>query len=146
MRAGMRTILGLWLLLLSSAPGFGKEPRAVGGMPGGVGTAFVDEETAKAMGLVRDYDEPPKPIKITRPQYPEPALRKGIEGTVIVEVLIDRRGRVARRRVLESVRGLDGAALDCVEAWIFRPARKAGRPVAIVGLAPVIFRKDDKPE
>ena len=48
-------------------------------------------------GPVLDYDQPPRPIKITRPQYPQEAFVKKIEGTVEVEILIDATGRVAQR-------------------------------------------------
>ena len=41
-----------------------------------------------------DYDTPPEPITITRPEYPSEAREKKIEGTVIVEITITTGGQV----------------------------------------------------
>jgi protein TonB len=101
----------------------------LGGVLGGTGT-----------GPVMDYDSPPKPVKITRPQYPQEAFVKKIEGTVLVEIMIDSSGRVVRARVLQSVPMLDAAAIQTVYQWIFQPAVKHGRPVATIAQAPVSFR------
>ena len=87
-----------------------------------------------------DYDSPPRPIKITRPQYPQEAFARKVEGTVLVEILIDSQGRVVRARVLQSIPLLDAAALQTVYQWVFQPAVKHGRPVATIAQAPVAFR------
>jgi TonB family protein len=105
----------------SGAPG----PVSVGG---GLGT-----------GQVMDYDSPPRPIKITRPQYPQEAFLEKIEGTVVVEILIDSKGRVTRARVIKSVPLLDDAALQTVYQWVFQPAVKGGRPVPTIAHAPINF-------
>jgi len=104
-----------------------------GGVPGGVigGTGDIP---------ILDYDQPPRPIKITRPEYPQEAFVKKIEGTVLIEIQIDRRGRVVKARVIESIPLLDQAALETVKQWIFSPAIKNGRAVATVANAPVGFR------
>jgi TonB family protein len=86
------------------------------------------------------YDSPPKPVRITRPEYPAQAFADKLEGTVIVEVLIDSSGRVVRSRVVQSVPGLDEAALECTRQWEFTPAIKDGKPVPTIAHAPVQFR------
>jgi protein TonB len=69
----------------------GVEGGVVGGVPGGVLGGVIG---GTGDGPVLDYDQPPRPIKMTRPQYPQEAFVKKIEGTVIVEIVIDaRRGR-----------------------------------------------------
>ena len=87
-----------------------------------------------------DYDSPPKPVRITRPQYPQEAFVKKIEGTVVVEIMIDSYGRVVRARVMQSVPLLDAAAIQTVQQWLFQPAVKHGRPVSTIAQAPVTFR------
>jgi len=87
-----------------------------------------------------DYDKPPRPVSIERPRYPEEAKARKLEGTVLVEILIDATGRVARARVLQSVPDLDEAALACVYKWRFEPAIKHGDPVATIAQAPIVFR------
>jgi protein TonB len=115
----------------------GVEGGVVGGVPGGVLGGVIG---GTGDGPVMDYDSAPRLIKQTRPQYPQEAFIKKIEGTVTLEILIDAAGRVPRARVLQSVPALDAAALACVKEWIFSPAMKHGRPVNTVATAPVHFR------
>jgi len=115
----------------------GVEGGVVGGVPGGVLGGVVG---GTGDGPVMDYDQPPRPIKMTRPQYPQEAFVKKIEGTVEVEILIDANGRVVSARVLRSIPLLDAAALQTVYQWVFSPAMKSGRPVATRAMAPVTFR------
>ena len=115
----------------------GVEGGVVGGVPGGVLGGMLG---GTGTGAVMDYDSPPRPIKKTQPQYPQEAFIKKIEGTVLVEILIDSQGRVARARVIQSVPLLDAAALQTVYQWIFQPAVKHGRPVATIAHIPVSFR------
>jgi protein TonB len=95
---------------------------------------------------VLDYDRPPKPIRSPKPAYPGAAFKARIEGTVLVEVLIDSQGRVARSRVIQSVPGLDEAALATVRQWLFQPALKDGEPVSVLAHMPVAFRINGKKE
>jgi protein TonB len=115
----------------------GVEGGVVGGVPGGVLGGVIG---GTGTGPVLDYDSPPKPVKITRPQYPQEAFVKKIEGTVLVEIMIDSSGRVVRARILQSVPMLDAAAIQTVYQWVFQPAVKRGRPVATIAQAPVSFR------
>lgn len=85
-------------------------------------------------------DSPPRPLRQSRPEYPLEAFAKKIEGTVLVEILIDNQGRVARGRILQSVPGLDEAALECLYKWTFVPARKGGQAVATIAHIPITFR------
>ena len=101
----------------------------LGGVLGGTGT-----------GPVLDYDKPPRLLRQTKPVYPQEAFVKKIEGIVLVEILIDSTGRVARARVLQSIPSLDKAALQTVYQWIFSPAIKHGRPVPTIAHVPVGFR------
>jgi protein TonB len=115
----------------------GIEGGVVGGVPGGVLGGVIG---GTGDGVVMDYDQGPRPIKITQPKYPPEAFVKKIEGTVEVEILIDSTGRVAKARVVRSIPALDRAALDTVYQWVFSPAIKGGRPVATIASAPVTFR------
>jgi protein TonB len=115
----------------------GVEGGQVGGVPGGVLGGVVG---GTGTGPVLDYDQPPRPIKLTKPQYPQEAFIKKIEGTVIVEILIDSTGKVIRARVIQSVPMLDAAAIRTVYEWVFSPAMKHGRPVPTIANAPVAFR------
>jgi protein TonB len=119
----------------------GMEGGVDGGVPGGtIGGVVGGVLGGTGTGPVLDYDSPPRPIKITRPQYPQEAFIKKVEGTVLVEILIDSQGRVTRARVLQSIPLLDAAAIQTVYQWVFQPAVKHGRPVPTIAQAPVAFR------
>lgn len=116
-----------------------------GGQDGGQAGGVLDGVRGGCVGCtgenpVLDYDRAPRLIKSTRPEYPQDAFVKKIEGTVLLEILIDSTGRVVRARVLESVPALDQAAIAAVKQWVFEPAAKHGRPVATLARAPVGFR------
>jgi protein TonB len=119
----------------------GMEDGVEGGVPGGVPGGVVGGCVGcTGNGPVMDYDAPPKAIKLTKPVYPQEAFVKKIEGTVLVEILIDSSGRVIRARVMQSIPLLDAAAIQTVHQWVFQPAVKHGRPVATIAQAPVTFR------
>ena len=63
------------------------------------------------------------------PVYPALARQRRQQGTVVVEVQLDRTGTQVVRRLLQSsgVDSLDEAALKAVEAWEFLPYRENGR-------------------
>jgi protein TonB len=115
----------------------GLEGGVVGGVPGGVLGGMLG---GTGSGAVMDFDAPPRVIRQARPQYPQDAFVKKIEGTVLIEALVDSQGRVARARVIQSVPLLDAAALQAVYQWVFQPAMKHGRPVATIIHMPVAFR------
>ena len=106
---------------------------------------LLEDRTGPGTGLVMDYDSGPRPIKTTRPVYPQEAFVKGVEGQVLIEAIIDSTGRITRARVIQSVPMLDAAALQCVYQWRFHPAIKNGVPVATLIHAPVTFRIYKKP-
>ena len=112
-----------------------------------VGLALVPGLLAAAETLAQqeeaDYDSPPRPIKVTRPEYPAEALEKGIEGVVVVQITIDAEGKVVDPTVAESVEGLDEAALACVREWRFEPAKKDGEAVPATARAPIAFKLKD---
>ena len=95
---------------------------------------------ASLQGVVLDFDQPPRVVSQTEPQYPREALDAGIEGVVEVEVRLEADGQVSASRITKSVPALDAAALECVRGWRFEPAKKGGRPVPTLTLVPVPFR------
>lgn len=80
---------------------------------------------------------------VTAPPYPGPALRRGLQGTVLLRVLIGVDGRPLavhfERR--SGHRELDRAAREHVLAhWRFHPALRNGRPVQASARVPIVFR------
>jgi len=85
----------------------------------------------------------PDLVSMQMPVYPEIARLAHIEGTVLVRVLVDTEGFVRDTRVLQSVLGLDEAAVTAASTAVFRPARQQGRPVAVWVVVPIEFRLRD---
>ena len=84
-------------------------------------------------------EELPETIHKVAPTYPEAARRKRVEGTVMVQALVGRDGRVKQTLVKQSVPGLDEAAQAAVKQWVFRPAKSKGVPVAVWIATPIKF-------
>ena len=88
------------------------------------------------------YDDPPQPLSRIRPVYPEIAQEAGIEGTVVVQVFVDKKGRVKATVILKGIpnTGLDEAAISAIRKTRFRPAKQRARPVGVWISIPVNFR------
>jgi len=72
--------------------------------------------------------------------YPPEARAEKLEGTVTVEAIVDTTGSVYEARVVDSISGLDQAALDAVKQWRFQPALLNGEPVAVVCSIEISFK------
>jgi len=78
-----------------------------------------------------ELDSQPTVIGDVRIPYPEDARSRGIEGTVVLSVLVDESGTVRAVKVISGPgAGLDQAAAKAVERIRFRPALRKGQPVA----------------
>ena len=96
---------------------------------------------------------PPEPVEATQapvplpgqtppPNYPRRALRRGIEGVVMVRVDVGPDGVPTSVGISSSSRSrdLDRAAIEAVERWRFRPAIAAdGRPTVGTVVIPIEF-------
>ncbi|MEJ2724142.1 MAG: energy transducer TonB [Deltaproteobacteria bacterium] len=76
------------------------------------------------------------------PVYPRMARRRGYEGTVLMEVLVSREGRVQALRLLESSGHsvLDREAMAAVQGWVFEPGRRGAGRVEMWVKVPVRFK------
>lgn len=83
---------------------------------------------------------PPRVLKAANPKYPSEALQKGLEGVVLIELVIDEEGKINDPRVVESIPELDEAALQTVKLWKFAPARTDGKAVRSTVRVPISFR------
>jgi len=76
------------------------------------------------------------------PTYPREALLDGIEGTVVLKVLVDVDGKPLSVEIERSSgnRRLDEAARrQVLRKWSFKPAIRDGRAVKVYGMVPVSF-------
>jgi protein TonB len=64
------------------------------------------------------------------PEYPEPARRTGVEGTVILDATISETGDVTHVAVERGLPlGVSEAAIAAVRHWKYEPARGRRGPV-----------------
>jgi TonB family protein len=84
---------------------------------------------------------PPSLVREVKPVYSEEGRRRGIEGDVVMEVIVRADGGVGAVRVVHGLgSGLDQRAVDAVRQWRFSPARRLGSPVDVLVEVAVEFR------
>ena len=80
-----------------------------------------------------------------RPEYPESARRQGLEGRVLLRVLVDERGQSKQVEINHSSgsAALDRAAAEAIRRWRFDPARLGEQPIESWLRIPIDFRLTD---
>jgi len=76
------------------------------------------------------------------PKYPRIARKRGYQGTVVLEVLVDQEGKVGDLRISESsgYSILDRAAMASVKGWVFEPGMKGDQKVDMWVKVPIRFQ------
>ena len=65
-----------------------------------------------------------------------------MDGSPVVEIWIDEKGHVMDVAIVESAGAmLDGALLEAVASWKFRPASVKGTPVSVRMILQHLFRR-----
>ena len=114
------------------------------------GTDYAPPTLADPMPDIGPALPNPDPLPSTRleyasapaPTYPREALLNGIQGTVVLKVLVDVDGKPLSVEIERSSgnRRLDDAARrQVLRKWMFRPAIRDGRAVQVYGIVPVNF-------
>jgi TonB family protein len=85
------------------------------------------------------YEELPELITKVSPVYPEMAREANVDGTVMIQALVGKDGKVHDTRVVKSIPLLDKAAEEAVKQWVFKPALANNKPVAVWVGVPVRF-------
>jgi protein TonB len=85
--------------------------------------------------------DPPALLREVKPDYPEDARRRSLEGDVVLEIVVRRDGSVGDVRVIQSLgASLDQRAIEAVRQWRFDPARRRGAPVDVLVEVSVEFK------
>jgi protein TonB len=132
-----------------------RKPEARTDKPFTRGTeAFSPRTTPRGQGLQGGHkkatDPAPPPlvdaIPVYRenptPRYPRMAKRRGYEGTVLLEVLVNREGKVKELRIFHSsgYPVLDKAALSAVKKWVFESGKRGDESIEMWVKIPVRFQ------
>ena len=104
----------------------GVEGGIVGGVVGGIVGGFEIEAPPpppppRVPIRTGGNIQPPALVKRVEPIYPDIAVRAHIEGTVILEAIVNEEGRVESVKVLRSVGVLDRPAMEAVQQWMYEP-------------------------
>jgi periplasmic protein TonB len=83
--------------------------------------------------------QPPTRVAYVAPVYPPLALAARVQGTVILQAVIDEKGSVRELRVLRGHPLLDEAAMQAVAKWQFTPTLLNGTRVPVVMTVTVTF-------
>lgn len=121
-------------------PGAG---TALSGMDFGIPEFSMDQLGSPTEDLLGDtknvvmtddsVDVPPRPARRQPINYPSAAKKQGIEGYVVLSMLISASGQVERVRVLEAdPQGIfEEVAKQGVQSWEFQPAQYQGQQVKV---------------
>jgi protein TonB len=110
-----------------------------GGSGGGNGTGS-GTGNGSGIGDADHVDQPPRePSGNAKPAYPDRERQLGIEGTVMIKLLIDERGRVEDVQIISGPEAFRRAVLQVARTWRFEPARDKGRVLKVWGTKEVKF-------
>jgi protein TonB len=88
------------------------------------------------------FDEAPVLIKFVNPKYPDLARQAGIEGTVLLNVLVGDDGKVLQVSVIQSdvTPAMEKSAQEAARQFLFRPAKQRTVPVKARMAVPIRFK------
>ncbi|MEO6226395.1 MAG: TonB family protein [Thermomonas sp.] len=111
--------------------------------PAATTASSMPPEAAPASGVPAASGDNSAPVAVSQPppSYPREALRRGIGGTVRVQVTVSPDGSVERMELATSSgdRNLDRAAMEAVRRWRFQPAMRNGQPISATVVIPLDF-------
>jgi len=83
----------------------------------------------------------PKCLRCPQPAYSEEAIDRKVQGTVLIVVIVDEKGRAEDIRVVRALPyGLTRQAIQAIQKWTFQPATGPdGKPGAVHQLIEVSF-------
>ena len=125
--------LVLDLLLLAVDPG---EPPA-GTSRSGSSSPATGAPSSLPAGVERPGGAVTWPTVVheQKPQYTSDAMRAKIQGTVVLEAIVEMDGTTADIRIIKSLDpfcGLDDEAVKAARQWRFRPSTRGGEPVRTI--------------
>jgi TonB family protein len=85
---------------------------------------------------------PPVPLYRGMPRYTAEAAQARIQGSILVECVVETNGRCARARIVRSIEppfGLDREAIAAANEWRFRPGMRGAEQVPVLVTIEVAF-------
>lgn len=135
----MRWILSLLLTAFITSAALASDPEVRTPEAKVPREAPANEDSLPSFNEHPTADEAPEVVTRVPPAYPSEAMKAGVQGTVVVSVLVGKDGLVKDTRVTTSIPALDAAAQSAVRQWVFKPAKNEGKPVAVWATIPIKF-------
>jgi TonB family protein len=121
------------------------EPYIVDGKAKPVSFTFtvsfrLNEEPETDAAIRLEGARKPKLVRQVKPVYPAEALKKKIEGIVVLEAMMDKQGKVRSIRIIKSPSLLlNDAALSAVKQWVYEPFIVDGKAKSVIFTVTVTF-------
>ena len=114
---------------------------ASGGRIGGAAAAGAGVEQAPdAVFDITEIDQQARPLFQSAPVYPLELRRRKVEGTVLVQFIVDAKGHVVSPTIESATHPeFERPALDAVRQWKFEPAVRSGQKVSSKMRVPIRF-------
>jgi periplasmic protein TonB len=126
-------------------------PGVIGGVPGGIPGGEAGGVLGGIIGSAKNvlapvappappvkrivriggHLKPPRQIYAPQPQYPVIAKQAGIQGTVVIDAVIDEHGNVVQAHVLTGPPLLIPAAMQAVAQWRYQPTYLNGDAISV---------------
>jgi protein TonB len=136
---------------------------AEAGVPGGVEGGIVSGIVGSVPAVVEGPPPPPPPVpqgpvriggqvsapalvKRVEPTYPAIAQAAAIDGVVILDAIVDDRGRIQSLKVLRGHPLLAKAAIDAVQQWEYEPLKLNGTATPFELTVSLWFHFEEKPK
>jgi TonB family protein len=115
------------------------DPLTASDLGGSGDSIVVDTDRSPKMGDFVPFDELPVLLSIQPPNYPELVRQAGIDGTVLVQVLVGKDGKVKQAIAVEGPDVLRQAAVSAAKSALFKPALQGTSPVEVWVQVPIVF-------
>jgi protein TonB len=117
-------------------------PITASDMMGGTGDSLVVDTSDRSPtpGEFVPFDELPVLLSVQPPVYPEMVREAGIDGTVTVQVLVGKDGKVKQAQAIEGPEPLRAAGVASARTAIFKPVLQGTSPVEVWVMIPVTFQ------
>lgn len=134
------------LVALTRAP-VDPETGATAGTGSSMGAAAPALPTLSEQARAAGLDRAPRPLAGNPvPAYPRSALRRGMEGDVVLNIVVGTDGRPMDVQIVERAGTVDSAfdraATEAALQWRFEPAMRDGETVPSTVRLPIEFRRN----
>ncbi len=110
-----------------------------------VAASFGGEGLDNLVFNLNQVDQRPIALNKPSPNYPFYARRRRIEGFVTAELIINESGRTEAVKIIKAKpkNVFDKVALNSIKKWLFKPAQKDGKAVAVKRQVTINFELDN---